>query len=52
VINLFGIAIRHDLTADDLRSTMFAYPTGFRHWLHALGSAMISEAIADLPALH
>jgi glutathione reductase (NADPH) len=28
VINLFGIAIRHDLTADDLRSTMFAYPTG------------------------
>jgi glutathione reductase (NADPH) len=28
VINLFGIAIRLDLTADDLRSTMFAYPTG------------------------
>src|SRR5258705_13044021 len=28
VINLFGIAIRHDLTADDLKSTMFAYPTG------------------------
>ena len=28
LINLFGIAIRHDLTADDLRSTMFAYPTG------------------------
>jgi glutathione reductase (NADPH) len=28
VINLFGLAIRHDLTTDDLRSTMFAYPTG------------------------
>lgn len=27
-INLFGIAIRHGLTADDLKSTMFAYPTG------------------------
>ena len=28
VINLFALAIRHDLTVDDLRSTMFAYPTG------------------------
>ena len=28
VINLFGLAIRHDLTADDLKNTMFAYPTG------------------------
>jgi len=28
VINLFGLALRHDLTADDLKSTMFAYPTG------------------------
>jgi glutathione reductase (NADPH) len=28
VINLFGIAIRHNLTADDLKSTIFAYPTG------------------------
>ncbi|WP_028745408.1 dihydrolipoyl dehydrogenase family protein [Rhizobium mesoamericanum] len=28
VINLFGLAIRHGLTATDLRSTMFAYPTG------------------------
>lgn len=28
VINLFGLAIRHDLTAADLRSTIFAYPTG------------------------
>ena len=27
-INLFGIAIRRDLTADDLKSTIFAYPTG------------------------
>lgn len=28
VINLFALAIRHDLTATDLKSTMFAYPTG------------------------
>ena len=28
VINLFGLAIRHGLTAGDLKSTMFAYPTG------------------------
>jgi glutathione reductase (NADPH) len=28
VINLFALAIRHDLTADALKSTMFAYPTG------------------------
>lgn len=28
VINIFGLAIRHGLTAEDLRSTMFAYPTG------------------------
>jgi glutathione reductase (NADPH) len=28
VINLFGLAIRHNLTADDLQTTMFAYPTG------------------------
>jgi glutathione reductase (NADPH) len=28
VINLFSIAIRRDLTADDLKGTMFAYPTG------------------------
>jgi glutathione reductase (NADPH) len=28
VINLFGLAIRHNLTTDDVRSTMFAYPTG------------------------
>jgi glutathione reductase (NADPH) len=27
VINLFGLAIRHELTAADLKSTMFAYPT-------------------------
>ena len=27
-INIFGLAIRHGLTADDLKSTMFAYPTG------------------------
>lgn len=28
VINLFGLAIRYGLTAEDLKSTMFAYPTG------------------------
>lgn len=28
VINLFALAIRHGLTAVDLRRTMFAYPTG------------------------
>ncbi|MGH8257343.1 MAG: dihydrolipoyl dehydrogenase family protein [Steroidobacteraceae bacterium] len=28
VINLFALAIRHGLTTDDLRSTIFAYPTG------------------------
>ncbi len=27
-INIFGLAIRHGLTADDLKRTMFAYPTG------------------------
>lgn len=28
VINLFAVAIRHGLTAEDLKSTIFAYPTG------------------------
>jgi len=28
VINLFALAIRHGLTTDDLKGTMFAYPTG------------------------
>lgn len=28
VINIFGLAIRQGLTADDLKSTIFAYPTG------------------------
>lgn len=28
VINLFGLAIRHGLTAADLKGTRFAYPTG------------------------
>jgi glutathione reductase (NADPH) len=28
VINIFGLAIRHGLTADDIKQTMFAYPTG------------------------
>ena len=28
VFNLFALAIRRGLTADDLKSPMFAYPTG------------------------
>lgn len=28
VINLFALAVRHRLTADQLKTTMFAYPTG------------------------
>ncbi|GAC1585192.1 MAG: NAD(P)/FAD-dependent oxidoreductase [Sphingomicrobium sp.] len=28
VIKIFGLAMRHGLTADDLKTTMFAYPTG------------------------
>src|SRR5690606_14864167 len=28
VINIFALAIRHGLTAEDLKSTYFAYPTG------------------------
>ncbi|MDQ3261311.1 MAG: NAD(P)/FAD-dependent oxidoreductase [Pseudomonadota bacterium] len=28
VINLFALAIRHGLTAESLKTTMFAYPTG------------------------
>lgn len=28
VINLFGLAIRHGLSTNDLKATMFAYPTG------------------------
>ena len=28
VINLFGLAIRHNLSAADLKSTIFGYPTG------------------------
>ncbi|MBK4733007.1 dihydrolipoyl dehydrogenase family protein [Noviherbaspirillum pedocola] len=28
VINLFALAIRHELTAQNLKSTIFAYPTG------------------------
>lgn len=28
VINVFALAIRHGLTTEDLKTTMFAYPTG------------------------
>jgi glutathione reductase (NADPH) len=28
VINIFGLAIRHGLTVENLKDTMFAYPTG------------------------
>ena len=27
-INVFGLAIRHNLTVDDVKNTIFAYPTG------------------------
>ena len=35
-INLFGLAIRHGLTADALKATMFAYPTGASDLGHML----------------
>jgi pyruvate/2-oxoglutarate dehydrogenase complex dihydrolipoamide dehydrogenase (E3) component len=38
VINLFGLAIRHGLTATDLKRTIFAYPTAVGHRLHALSN--------------
>jgi glutathione reductase (NADPH) len=28
VINVFRLALRYGLTADDIKRTMFAYPTG------------------------
>jgi len=28
VINLFGLAIRHGLSAENMKSTILAYPTG------------------------
>jgi glutathione reductase (NADPH) len=28
VINLFALAVRDRLTAEDIKTTMFAYPTG------------------------
>jgi glutathione reductase (NADPH) len=28
VFNLFVLAIRHNLSVNDLKTTMFAYPTG------------------------
>jgi glutathione reductase (NADPH) len=28
VINIFGLAIRHELSAEDLKTTIFGYPTG------------------------
>ncbi|MEX2122964.1 MAG: NAD(P)/FAD-dependent oxidoreductase [Woeseia sp.] len=36
VINLFALAIRHGLTAEDLKTTMFAYPTGASDIAHML----------------
>lgn len=27
LVNIFGLAMRHGLNADDIKSTMFAYPT-------------------------
>ncbi len=28
VINVLGLAMRHGLTAENIKTTMFAYPTG------------------------
>jgi glutathione reductase (NADPH) len=28
IINIFALAIRNGLTSNDLKTTMFAYPTG------------------------
>jgi glutathione reductase (NADPH) len=36
VINLFALAIRHQLTATELKATMFAYPTGASDIAHML----------------
>lgn len=36
VINLFALAIRHGLTAEDLKTTMFSYPTGASDIAHML----------------
>jgi glutathione reductase (NADPH) len=36
VINLFALAIRHDLTAEDVKTTIFGYPTGASDIEHML----------------
>lgn len=36
VINLLALAIRHNLTARDLQTTMFAYPTGASNIVYML----------------
>jgi glutathione reductase (NADPH) len=36
VINVFALAIRHGLTAAELKATMFAYPTGASDISHML----------------
>jgi glutathione reductase (NADPH) len=36
LINLFAMAIRHNLTAEDLKATIFGYPTGASDIVHML----------------
>lgn len=36
VINLFALAIRHGITAQALKTTLFAYPTGGSDIVHML----------------
>ena len=36
VINIFALAIRNNLTANDLKATIFAYPTGASDISHML----------------
>jgi hypothetical protein len=50
VINVFGLAIRHNLTAVDLKTTIFAYPTGVSDIGYiALGKTMILESAITCP---
>jgi len=51
VINLFALAIRHDLTVDDLKSTMLPTQPELPIRLHALGNAYDPGLHHHLPAL-
>lgn len=48
VINLFALAIRHDLTADDLKGTIFAYPLGASHRDTCFDAAAAPAAVAPI----